>query len=61
MKIERIEYNSELWKKTIDFAENCSWIAGEHIAGMLRENRFSEWEAFLQRLKMIMLLVTVLS
>lgn len=46
MKIERIEYNSELWKKTIDFAENCSWIAGKHIAGMLRNNRFSEWEAF---------------
>lgn len=46
MKIERIEYNSALWKKTIDFAENCSWIAGKHIAGMLRENRFSEWEAF---------------
>lgn len=46
MKIERIEYNSVLWKKTIDFAENCSWIAGKHIAGMLRENRFSEWEAF---------------
>ena len=46
MKIERIEYNSVLWKKTIDFAENCSWIAGKHIANMLRENRFSEWEAF---------------
>lgn len=46
MKIERIEFNSRLWKKTIDFAENCSWIAGKHIAGMLRENRFSEWEAF---------------
>ncbi len=46
MKVQRIEYNSVLWKKTIDFAENCSWIAGKHIAGMLRENRFSEWEAF---------------
>lgn len=46
MKIERIEYNSALWEKTIDFAENCSWIAGKHIAGMLRENRFSDWEAF---------------
>jgi len=46
MKVERIEYNSALWKKTIDFAYDCSWIAGKHIAGMLRENRFSEWEAF---------------
>jgi N-acetylglutamate synthase-like GNAT family acetyltransferase len=46
MKVERIEYNSALWKKAIHFAENCSWIAGKHIASMLRENRFSEWEAF---------------
>lgn len=46
MKVERIEYNSALWKKAIHFAENCSWIAGKYIASMLRENRFSEWEAF---------------
>lgn len=46
MKVERIEYNSALWKKAIHFAENCSWIAGKHIVSMLRENRFSEWEAF---------------
>lgn len=46
MEIVRIEYDSLLWRKTIDFAENCSWIAGKHIAGMLRENRFTDWEAF---------------
>lgn len=46
MEIVRLEYNSLLWKKAIDFAENCSWIAGRHIAGMLRENRFTDWEAF---------------
>lgn len=46
MKIERLEYNSPLWEKAIDFAENCSWVAGKHIAGRLRDNRFSDWEAF---------------
>ncbi|WMJ22667.1 GNAT family N-acetyltransferase [Paludicola sp. MB14-C6] len=46
MKIKRLEYNSLLWEKAIEFAENCSWIAGKHIAGMLRENRFFDWEAF---------------
>lgn len=46
MKVERIKYNTTLWNITIDFAENCSWGAGKHIAGTLRENRFSDWEAF---------------
>lgn len=46
MEIVRLEYGSLLWEKAIDFAENCSWSAGKHIAGMLRENRFTDWEAF---------------
>lgn len=46
MKVERIKYNTALWNKTIEFAENCSWTVSRHIAGMLRENRFSDWEAF---------------
>ncbi|MFI3238800.1 MAG: GNAT family N-acetyltransferase [Lachnospiraceae bacterium] len=46
MKIEQIKCNTSLWDKTIEFTENCSWIAGKHIAGMLRENRFTDWEAF---------------
>lgn len=46
VEVVRLEYGSSLWEKAIDFAEHCSWIAGKHIAGMLRENRFSDWEAF---------------
>lgn len=45
MEIVRLEYGSLLWEKAIDFAEHCSWSAGKHIAGMLRENRFADWEA----------------
>lgn len=42
MEIVRLEYGNLLWEKAIDFAENCSWSVGEHIAGMLRENRFAD-------------------
>lgn len=46
MEIARIENDSLLWIKAIDFAENCSWIAGKHMAEILKENCFSDWEAF---------------
>lgn len=37
--------DSPLWESAADFAENCSWIAGKHVAQMMRENRFTDWEA----------------
>ena len=46
MEIVRLEYGSRLWKQAIEFAENCSWVAGKHIAEMLRANKFTDWEAF---------------
>ena len=45
MEIIRVKYGSDLYKKLIDYAENCSWIAGKHLAQILRENNFLEWEA----------------
>ncbi len=45
LKIIKVENNTALWAQLIDYAENCSWIAGKHISGMLRENRFFEWES----------------
>ena len=45
LKVVRLEPSDSLWERTADFAERCSWIAGKHFAGMLRENRFSDWEA----------------
>lgn len=44
-EIIRLNPEDALWNRTIEFAEGCSWIAGGHFAGMLRENRFSDWEA----------------
>lgn len=44
-RVIRLNPSDPLWLQTIDFAENCSWIAGKHFADMLRGNRFSDWEA----------------
>ena len=45
MKAVRVRREDALWERLIQFAENCSWVAGRHLAGMMRENRFSGWEA----------------
>lgn len=44
MEVMRVVKDARYWNALIDFAENCSWIAGKHIANMVRENRFSDWE-----------------
>lgn len=46
VEIMRVQCNDLLWTKAISFSENCSWIAGKHVAELLRENRFTDWEAF---------------
>ena len=51
MNVVRAEYGSALWRELTDFAENCSWIAGKHLAMMLRENRFSDWESVFAAVK----------
>ena len=45
MKVVRVMNEDQLWGELCEFADSCSWIAGKHLAGMLRENHFSEWEA----------------
>lgn len=45
MEIIRLTPAHPLWNATIDFTENCSWIAGKHLADMMRKNRFNGWEA----------------
>lgn len=41
----RITPDIPLWDHLTDYAEHCSWPAGAHLAGMLRDNRFAGWEA----------------
>lgn len=45
MEIIRIEKTSPLRIELADYAAGCPWIAGPHIAQMLREFRFKDWEA----------------
>lgn len=45
MEIIQLQHNDKYWDQAIDFAENCSWVAGKHLAGMMREDRFTDWEA----------------
>lgn len=44
--VERPVYGSPRWAEAVEFAENCSWIAGKHIASIMRENRMTEWETY---------------
>ncbi|HIV80723.1 MAG TPA: GNAT family N-acetyltransferase [Candidatus Avanaerovorax faecigallinarum] len=46
MEVKRISCGEHLWTKAADFAEECSWAAGKHVAQLLRENRFGDGEAF---------------
>lgn len=41
----RVTPDTPLWNALTDYAEHCSWLAGPHVAGMLRDNRFTDWEA----------------
>lgn len=45
LEIIRPKPKSELWNSIIEYAESCSWVAGKHVAEMMRENRFQDWEA----------------
>jgi len=45
IRVVRVTANTPLWPALTDYAQHCSWVAGPHLAGMLRENRFTDWEA----------------
>lgn len=45
MQILRVQPATPLWESLIDYAQNCSWIAGPHMAQCMRENNYSPWEA----------------
>lgn len=44
LKIYAMSYGHKCWNDTIDFAENCSWMAGLFLANMMKENEFRDWE-----------------
>lgn len=44
MEIYAMTSGHELWDETISFAENCSWNGGRFLAGLMRQDRFCDWE-----------------
>ena len=44
IRVQAVEPGSALWDRLTAFADGCSWIAGKHLAEMMRGNRFHAWE-----------------
>lgn len=44
MNILLINQEHPLWEKTAEFAQNCSWKAGQFLAERMRKNSFRDWE-----------------
>lgn len=44
IKIEKIGVGNIYFNKLIDYAKNCSWVAGNHLAELLENNAFTDWE-----------------
>ena len=45
MQILRLTPDAPLWHELADFADSCGWIAGPHLADMLRRKCFDGWES----------------
>ena len=45
MKVIKVEMNSPYWEQLIDYAQHCSWEAGQHLASMIRQQQFHDWES----------------
>jgi predicted GNAT family N-acyltransferase len=44
MQIKPINHDDILWRKTIDYAKNCSWKVGAFLAEKMENNAFLGWE-----------------
>ena len=44
IKIEKLQSNSNLWNQTIAYANNCSWNVGRHLAKLLEQDDFQDFE-----------------
>ena len=45
MRIERIDKEHKYFTQLINYARNCSWVAGDHLATMLEDGSFTDWES----------------
>ena len=45
MKIEKIDKKSIYFIELINYARTCSWSAGVHLADLLENDSFIDWES----------------
>ncbi len=45
MKIEKIDRKSVYFDELIHYARTCSWEAGVHLADLLEDDVFTDWES----------------
>lgn len=45
MKIKKIDKKSLYFTELINYARTCSWCAGPHLADLLENNSFTDWES----------------
>lgn len=44
IKTEKVDTGSVYFNKLTDYAKNCSWVAGSHLAALLENDDFTDWE-----------------
>lgn len=44
MNVLRVQADTVLWHQLIVYSQKCSWEAGHHLAEMMTEKRFTDWE-----------------
>lgn len=45
MNVIQVKPDTDAWNQLVNYAQNCSWKgAGTHLAEMMKENRFNDWE-----------------
>ena len=44
MTIQPLVFGDALWTHTAEYAQNCSWRAGQTLAQQMRQNKLSDWE-----------------
>lgn len=44
IKVVRPKPGTALWSGLMEYARDCSWVAGSHLADLMRDGAFTDWE-----------------
>ena len=45
ISVMRLVQGTALWQELICYAQSCSWEAGKHLAHIMRDSQFRDWES----------------